>query len=154
MTTVYNAINQIRTESNQSQSVGTAVRNSAPKDDSVSFSEYLTNALGTDGAQDNTGNVQRPAPVDQVALPVFPADTAVSAIDELLSALEEYETALGDSSVSLKELEPMVTSMEDKLQALGNEAANLADSELKDLANFAATQATVESIKFRRGDYV
>ena len=152
--TVYNAINQIRTESNQSQSVGANGKAAAKTDGSVCFSEYLADAMGVDGSQENTGSVAGCAPVSQLTKPESSSDPAVFAVNDLLGALEQYETALGDSSVSLKEMEPLVSSMEEQALKLSRESNSIGDGDLKDLVNSALTQATVESIKFRRGDYV
>ena len=152
--TIYDAINQIRTDNNQSQSLGASQRNQVAADGSVSFSQHLANAMGVDGGQENTGSVEGFAPVSQVVVPQDTSDAAVSAINSLLGTLEQYENALGDSSVSLKEIEPMVADMEKQAGELDRESVHIENQELRDLANSTITQATVESIKFRRGDYV
>ncbi|MFH1057684.1 MAG: hypothetical protein V1797_03260 [Pseudomonadota bacterium] len=75
-------------------------------------------------------------------------------INGLLDSLESYAQALGNPGMSLKQLEPLASDLERRADALeSNLAAGNADG-LGSLAQEALTQARVEAIKFRRGDYV
>lgn len=85
-------------------------------------------------------------------------DKAASVDRQLTSTLdkmEEYAAALGDSRKSLREVEPLAQDLEAAAGKLSELSKNLpADSPLKGLSNDAAVLATVEAMKFKRGDYV
>ncbi len=75
-------------------------------------------------------------------------------LDGLINALDNYCNALGDSKLTLRQVQPLAQEMEaqaDKLQA--SLKPDQADS-LTGLAREAIMRAKVEGIKFRRGDYV
>ena len=77
----------------------------------------------------------------------------LSALDTLLGMLEEYETALANPAISLKEIDPMVKAMQK--QANDMEASlDKIDSQLKPLTSQIIGQAQIEAIKFERGDYI
>jgi hypothetical protein len=75
----------------------------------------------------------------------------------LLDALETYGQALADGSKTLKEIEPLAADLESRAQSLGDsleQSGQDGQEGLSGIAMQALTQARVESIKFRRGDYV
>ncbi len=85
-------------------------------------------------------------------------DKAASVDQQLASTLdkmEQYAAALGDSRRSLREVEPLAQDLETAAGKLSELSQNLPDdSPLKGLSNDAAVLATVEAMKFKRGDYV
>jgi hypothetical protein len=96
-------------------------------------------------------------PLSPVALvpPTTSPEAGLKTVEEGLSCLERYQQALGSKDVSLKEIAPLVTAMEEgsqRLQALAKQLP--ADSPLKSVAEETASLSKVESMKFWRGDYV
>ncbi len=82
-------------------------------------------------------------------------NTPEEQLDKTLGKLEEYSAALGDSSKTLKDIAPLAEDMRQMAGRLSETSRNLADGHpLKGLTNEAAVLATVEAMKFTRGDYV
>jgi len=76
-------------------------------------------------------------------------------LESTLDKMEQYANALGDSSKSLKELEPLAADLELTAGRLSELSRSLPEGDpLKGLSNDAAVLATVEAMKFKRGDYV
>ncbi|MDR2301158.1 MAG: hypothetical protein LBF38_03855 [Deltaproteobacteria bacterium] len=76
-------------------------------------------------------------------------------IDGVLDVLEKYLTALGDPQVTLKEIAPLVDSLDEGASRLDKLAGELSiDDPIKPLTNDTAVLAAVEALKFKRGDYV
>lgn len=72
-----------------------------------------------------------------------------------LDAMEEYAMALGDESKTLKDIEPLAEDMRRQAGRLAETSQSLSDDDpMKEMTNDAAIMATVEAMKFRRGDYV
>ncbi len=101
---------------------------------------FINNQVAANAALAGTG-----APLAQ--------QQSVSALDDLLNIMEEFEAALADSSKSLKDISPLVDDMQAQAQRLQNSLANV-DRSLLPLANQIISQAQIESIKFQRGDYI
>ncbi|ADK85215.1 hypothetical protein Deba_1850 [Desulfarculus baarsii DSM 2075] len=83
-------------------------------------------------------------------------DAILGLAGELLENIESFASALGDVNRSLKDVEPMVGQMQtlaERLNALNDDGALTADSELKGLLSDVISQAQAEVMKFRRGDY-
>jgi hypothetical protein len=72
---------------------------------------------------------------------------------DMLNLLESYGEALRDSKRSLKSIEPMVGQIRDQIQALKVRAQGQDEGLLK-LVDQIAVTATVETLKFQRGDYI
>lgn len=81
-----------------------------------------------------------------------PADQQIqSALDQM----EVYAQALSDESKSLKEISPMADNLKQAAHQLNELSQSLAEGHpLKGLSREAAVLATVESMKFNRGDYI
>ena len=76
-------------------------------------------------------------------------------LESTLDKMEEYANALGDTTKSLKDLEPLAADLELTAGRLSELSRNLPEGDpLKGLSNNAAVLATVEAMKFKRGDYV
>ncbi len=72
-----------------------------------------------------------------------------------LDTMEQYAAALGDATKSPRDLEPLAHEMEKAAGQLSELSRGLPDnSPLKGMSNDAAILATVEAMKFKRGDYV
>ncbi len=124
-----------------------------------------TFALILDGATDavhrEAGSKDTPGSVTQVA-PA--ASCKVSHIDrktlqhasKLLDVLEEYAQALENPQESLRSIEPIVIRMQQELKGLnvGSMSYVGQHEELSELLNQIAVTASVEALKFQRGDYI
>ncbi|MDR1045205.1 MAG: hypothetical protein LBP33_08825 [Candidatus Adiutrix sp.] len=76
-------------------------------------------------------------------------------LENALDQMEQYAEALGDRGRSLKDLEPLANGLNQTAGRLSELSRKLPEGDpLKDIANEAAVLATVEAMKFRRGDYV
>jgi len=75
-------------------------------------------------------------------------------VSGVLDSLEAYGRALGDSEVSLKDIEPLAADLESKVQSLQDRISQAPRGDLRGLAAQALTQAQTAALKFRRGDYV
>ena len=133
-----------------------------------SFHEVLQKAAG--GQEFSQKEAQTALEAEQKAVSQAGSPQAANALDQILSPkqvnglmraektlelLSDYERQLGDGSFSLKDMAGTVDSLEDQVKKL-TEALNKLDpeDELKGLLQDVATTAMVETIKFKRGDYV
>jgi hypothetical protein len=72
----------------------------------------------------------------------------------LLDSLDAYSQALGNPGRTLKDLEPLVKSMELQAEELEVNLAEVKDPQLAQLGNEAVLAARVESLKYWRGDFI
>ena len=118
-----------------------------------SFAKFLEQAVEKNGlATPQAGEVtpnEAATSAAQKPLPVM-----WHQINGLLDTLERYGQALGDENCSLRQIEPLIQSMERQSQALKNQAGLNTDESLAGVAEETMAQAQVEIIKFRRGDFV
>jgi hypothetical protein len=75
-------------------------------------------------------------------------------VNQILDSLDAYGEALGDPKNTLKQMEPLVRSLEEQADKLEAELAEAEDSSLTGLASEAVMSARVESMKYWRGDYI
>lgn len=76
-------------------------------------------------------------------------------LENTLDTMEQYAAALGDATKNPRDLEPLALEMEKAAGQLSELSRGLPDgSPLKGMSNDAAVLATVEAMKFKRGDYV
>jgi hypothetical protein len=76
-------------------------------------------------------------------------------IGGVLDILEKYASALGDPSLSLKQIAPMADQLGQGASRLDQIAAGLGqDDPIKSLTSETAVLAAVEALKFKRGDFV
>ncbi|MFZ5587822.1 MAG: hypothetical protein ACOZHQ_18040 [Thermodesulfobacteriota bacterium] len=119
----------------------------------ASFADLLAQAVGQDGGA-QAGAVAEVTSAAPAAIGGAQPPAIWGELNGLLDSLESYAQALGNPGVSLKQLEPLAADLERRAEALeAGLAAGEADG-LSGLAQEALTQARVEAIKFRRGDYV
>jgi len=89
--------------------------------------------------------------------PILNIDKAqsVERVEQFLNILEDYQKKLGDTNSTLKGFYSLVSKMESEAAKLKPLLDSLPDGDrLKDLLNRAVVTATVEAIKFNRGDYL
>jgi hypothetical protein len=121
------------------------------------FADYLKEVEGKINNTTSTQASSELPPLSPVALipQATSPEAGIKTVEEGLSCLERYQQALGSKDVSLKEMAPLVTAMEQGSQRLQDLAKQLpADSPLKSVAEETASLSKVESMKFWRGDYV
>ncbi|KMY67226.1 hypothetical protein AAU61_10100 [Desulfocarbo indianensis] len=75
-------------------------------------------------------------------------------INGMVDTLDRYSSALADPNYTLKDIEPLAEEMEELAQTLQDSLAKGDFGPLQQLAEETLTQARVQAIKFRRGDYV
>lgn len=81
--------------------------------------------------------------------------SAVKRVENLLDVLESYSRALADPGKNLRDIAPLIKSMEGEREKLAGLAESLPDGTvIKDLVNKAAILSAVEALKFNRGDYL
>lgn len=89
--------------------------------------------------------------------PTSTTTSAVSTVDKtakLLDTLEAYGQKLADPSANLKSIYPLLEDLEAQQADLMPKLNGLADDDgLKPILNQALSAASIESTKFRRGDY-
>lgn len=75
--------------------------------------------------------------------------------EQFLDLLEAYQGKLRDAGSTLKDCSPLVARMESEAATMASLLGSLPDGDgLKDILNRAVVTATVEAIKFNRGDYL
>jgi len=76
-------------------------------------------------------------------------------LERTLDQMDLYALALGDESRTLKDLAPLAENLGQAADRLSRLSQGLKESDpLKGLAGEAAVLATVEAMKFKRGDYI
>jgi hypothetical protein len=89
---------------------------------------------------------------------VKPTDTQVDGPDEknLLEMLESYARNMADPKKNLKEIEPLIDTLQKEATRLSAEADKAVpdDAALKQIVDEFAVAANVEYVKFYRGDYL
>ena len=88
-----------------------------------------------------------------------PADAKASLLeksDKILNLLDDYTRELTDPGKTLKDIEPLVTSIQEEVTLIEAEAAGKVHND-RDLERFIkdlAVTANVVALKFHRGDYI
>jgi hypothetical protein len=76
-------------------------------------------------------------------------------LERTLDQMDRYAVALGDEDRTLKDIAPLADDLGQEADRLSRLSFKLKESDpLKGLSNEAAVLATVEAMKFKRGDYV
>ncbi len=76
-------------------------------------------------------------------------------VEKTLGKLDEYTKALADPGQSLKKVSILVEELEEQADTLNKSSQSLPEGHaVRDLMDRTAVVATVEAIKFKRGDYV
>ncbi len=81
--------------------------------------------------------------------------TPEAQLEQTLTAMEQYAQALGNPGKTLKDIAPLAEELSQEAGLLSQMSQELAgDNPLKKLSNDTAILATVEAMKFKRGDFV
>jgi hypothetical protein len=105
--------------------------------------------------------IMTPPPVHNISniqfnsIPAINKAQNIEQVEHYLNVLDNYNNKLGDPTATLKDISPLVTIMESETDKILPFLDSLSDEdELKDVLNRAVITATVEAIKFNRGDYL
>lgn len=95
------------------------------------------------------------APTQLQPVAEAPADRLAGRVERYLDLLDDYRRQLSDPRVSLKGLDTTVREMEAGKDALAPALGSLPEGDgIKDILNRTLVTASLEIIKFRRGDYL
>ena len=85
-----------------------------------------------------------------------PSVTISDKTEKLLEMLELYSAKLEDGTISLKDVDPLLSQIQIEAESLLQkvESSPNADESIKNIAKEFAVFANTEQIKFQRGDYL
>jgi len=79
----------------------------------------------------------------------------VEHLDRVLNLLDKYQMKLGNPTVSVMDMGPMIGRLENENKTLASLINSLEDAdELKDMANQVLVTSLIEIEKYKRGDYL
>lgn len=115
--------------------------------------EKLASAPGAAASGVGLGLVAPTTQLQSVA--EAPANRLDGRVERYLDLLDDYRRQLVDPRVSLKGLDAMVRELESGKDALAPSLGSLPEDDgIKDILNRTLVTASLEIIKFRRGDYL
>ena len=89
--------------------------------------------------------------------PLAPENKSITVerVDNLLNLLDNYRNQLADPQVTLRKIEPVINMIEKEKAQLSSVLDSLTDEDgLKDIVNRTLITASLEVIKYNRGDYI
>jgi hypothetical protein len=105
--------------------------------------------------------VQQPPSINPVSairlqpLSLETKDATVEHVDKLLNLLDNYRKQLADPTMTLRKIEPLMNTITKEKEQLSSVLDSLAGEEgLKDIVNRTLITASLEVIKYNRGDYI
>jgi uncharacterized protein YhaN len=79
----------------------------------------------------------------------------IERLDHLLNLLDDYRKQLADAQVTLRRIEPLMNTIEKEKEQLSSVLDSLASEDgLKDIVNRTLITASLEVMKYNRGDYI
>ena len=82
-------------------------------------------------------------------------DITLDRIENLLNQLEKYRQQLRDPKVTLRTIEPILNTIASEKDQLSEKLDSISNEDgLKDILNQTLITASLEVIKFNRGDYI
>ena len=121
------------------------------------FGDILQNAVAGVTATTRTGTLQAVPPAGVLAgfIPYADRKELVGRADQLLNLLESYQRKLENPRLPTKEAYTSMKAIEDQADELTPYIESLPeDDEFRDFLNRLVITASVEALKFRRGDYL
>jgi len=120
------------------------------------FGDILKEKLApTPGAAASGIGLGLVAPTQLQSVAEAPANRLDGRVERYLDLLDDYRQQLVDHRVSLKGLDAMVRELESGKDALAPTLGSLPEGDgIKDILNRTLVTASLEIIKFRRGDYL
>ncbi|MDX1707176.1 MAG: hypothetical protein R3274_01175 [Desulfobacterales bacterium] len=82
-------------------------------------------------------------------------EITVERLDNLLNLLDQYKDQLADPNVTLRRIEPLLNTITTEKEQLSGLMDGLPDDDsLKDIVHRTLITASLEVLKFNRGDYI
>lgn len=79
----------------------------------------------------------------------------IERVDNFLNLLDDYRKLLADPQVTLRQMEPLMNTIEKEKEQLSSVLDSLAGEDgLKDIVNRTLVTASLEIVKYNRGDYI
>lgn len=123
------------------------------------FKNILKASVERTGPQQ--AKLQTPAPMNPVsAIRFHPPSTensrtTVDRVDNLLNLLDNYRKQLADPQATLRSIEPVMNRIAKEKEQLASVLDSLTNEDgLKDIVNRTLITASLEVIKYNRGDYI
>ena len=109
----------------------------------------------------HSAKIQRPPLINPVSAirfhPLSSEDksTTVEHVDNLLNLLDNYRKQLADPQVTLRSIEPVMNTIVKEKEQMSSVLDSLTNEDgLKDIVNRTLITASLEVIKYYRGDYI
>jgi hypothetical protein len=109
----------------------------------------------------DTGKIQSPSFANPVSAIRFQAPSpenkrlTIEHVDNLLNLLDKYRIQLADPQVTLRSMEPVIKMIDKEKEQLSSVLDSLAEADgLKDIVNRTLVTASLEVMKYNRGDYI
>jgi hypothetical protein len=109
----------------------------------------------------HTGKVQAPPLTNPVSAIHFQAPSpenkrlTIERVDNLLNLLDNYRNQLADPQVTLRSMEPVMKMIDKEKEQLSSALDSLTEDDgLKDIVNRTLVTASLEVMKYNRGDYI
>ena len=109
----------------------------------------------------HSGKIESPSlanPVSAIRFhPLSPENKSITVerVDNLLNLLDNYRDQLADPQVTLRNIEPVINMIEKEKEQLSSVLDSLTNEDgLKDIVNRTLITASLEVIKYNRGDYI
>ena len=117
--------------------------------------EKIENSAAGKNGIESTTLINKVFPV-RLNLEALPEKTStVDRIENLLDLLDDYRYKLADPQATLKDIHPLIARIEKEKEHLTAALDLLTDrGELKSILNQTLVTASLEVIKFNRGDYI
>ena len=85
----------------------------------------------------------------------FDKQFALDRIENLIGLLDQYRHKLADPDITLKNIDPIIRQIDQETENLAPVLDSLPEGEeIKDLINQTLVTASLEVVKFHRGDYI
>jgi hypothetical protein len=109
--------------------------------------------------------VQQAAQPSAVVVSVLPGNmqnltaldkpSTIKRLENVLDMLDDYRRKLADPNVTLKDIQPLISTLENENKELKPELNALAQGDkLKQILNQTLITTSLEVIKFNKGDYI
>ena len=109
----------------------------------------------------NPGKIQSPPFINPVSAIRFQTPSpeykrlTVERVDNLLNLLDNYRDQLADPRVTLRSMEPAMKMIDKEKEQLSSVLDSLTEEDgLKDIVNRTLVTASLEVMKYNRGDYI
>jgi hypothetical protein len=133
-----------------------------PKDEQITDADFK-NILkeSVEKSTENPSKIQPTTLLDPISAirfnPLSPQEKniTVERVENLLNLLENYHQQLKDPHVTLRTLQPILNTIAEEKDQLSAKLDTISNEDgLKDILNQTLVTASLEVIKFNRGDYI